>query len=139
MHLVCRQSRYPVGLLAVILETQDEVNLLQKLMRGRFVAHSDEDKYPVLALCASGRPLQAIFIMLERIYQDRWWERAWIFQEEYLSSTAMNNLIRRKPGIAANREFGYLQGEISVNYPTFGNKPLSSCLHPNEKLTTSCL
>jgi hypothetical protein len=57
--------------------------------------------------------------VLVHLYQDRWRTRAWIFQEIYLSSTAMRILIRRKRGILARHKFGFLQGEICLNAVDF--------------------
>jgi hypothetical protein len=44
-----RTSRHVIGLLAVILKTQNEVNYLQSLMLGHEIARSGEDEYPRLA------------------------------------------------------------------------------------------
>ena len=48
MDILYRTSRHPIGLLAVILETQIEVNYLQSLMMGRAIIRGSEDEYPRL-------------------------------------------------------------------------------------------
>jgi hypothetical protein len=106
--LVYRQSRHPVGLLAVVFDDQSEVNYLQTLMMGRSVVQNNEDEYPKLAYSARSRTSLGIFNVLVHLYKDRWWTRAWIFQEEYISSTAMQILIRHKQGILVRRKFGFL-------------------------------
>jgi hypothetical protein len=49
MDALYRKSRHTIGLLAVILDTQDEVNLLQTLMMGDTVIRDCQDDYPRLA------------------------------------------------------------------------------------------
>jgi ribosomal protein L31E len=119
MDLVYRLSRHPIGLLAIVFDDQSEVNYLQMLMMGSAVARRSEDEYPRLAHSAISRTSLGIFDVLVHMYEDRWWSRAWIFQEEYLSSTAMQILIRRKQGVLVRRKFGLLQGEICLNAVDF--------------------
>jgi hypothetical protein len=119
MDLVYSKSRHPVGLLAVAFDDQSEVDYLQTLMMGGSVVRNDENEYPKLVYSAESCTSLGIFNVLVHLYQDRWWTRAWIFQEEYLSSTAMKILIRRKRGILARHKFGFLQGEICLNAVDF--------------------
>jgi hypothetical protein len=119
MDLVYSQSRHPVGLLAIVFDDQSEVNYLQTLMIGGSVAQNNNEDYPKLVYSANSRTSLGIFNVLVHLYEDRWWTRAWIFQEEYLSSTAMQIMIRRKQGILARRKFGFLQGEICLNAVDF--------------------
>jgi hypothetical protein len=53
MDLLYRRSKHSIGLLAVIPETQDEVNYLQTLMIGDMVVRYCKDDYPRLA-CPAG-------------------------------------------------------------------------------------
>ena len=103
MDLVYRLSRHPIGHLAIVLDDRSEVDYLQMLMIGGAVARRSEDEYPRLAHSAISRTSLGIFNVLVHLYKDRWWSRAWILQEEYLSSTAMQILIRRKQGIRARQ------------------------------------
>jgi hypothetical protein len=119
MDLLYRTSRHPIGLFAVILETQSEVNYLQSLMKGHAIVRGSEDEYPRLAYSTTSHVSSGIFDVLVRIHTDRWWTRAWIFQEEYLSSTHMQILIRREPGLVARHRFGSVQGEICLNAVEF--------------------
>lgn len=119
MDLVYRRSRYPIGLLAVFLETQSEINYLQMLMNGDAVIQYSENEYPRLTCSARSSTSLGVFNVLTHLYSDRWWTRAWIYQEEYLSSTAMQILIRRKQGLVAERNFGFLHGEICLNAVQF--------------------
>ncbi|KAK6431493.1 hypothetical protein LTR95_012347, partial [Oleoguttula sp. CCFEE 5521] len=119
MDLVYSRSKYPVGLLATFIETQDEANILQDLLDGEFSNQSNVDDYPILTHPRHSKISIAVFNLLERLHGDRWWTRAWIFQEEYLSSTAMHILARCRPGIAIERKFGILRGEICFNAAKF--------------------
>jgi hypothetical protein len=119
MDLLYRKSRHPIGLLAVILKTQREVNYLQTLMMGGATARDSEDEYPRLAYPTTSRVSLGIFDVLAYLHTDRWWTRAWTFQEEYLSSTSMRILIRREPGLVARHQFGSVQGELCLNVAQF--------------------
>jgi hypothetical protein len=119
MDLVYRQSRHPVGLLAVVFDDQSEVNYLQTLMMGGSVVRRNEDGYPKLFNSVTSSTSLGIFNVLVHLYKDRWWTRAWIFQEEYLSSTAMQILIRRKQGIRARQMYSFVHGEICLNAVDF--------------------
>jgi hypothetical protein len=118
MDVLYRRSKHPIGLLAVILETQDEVNFLQTLMVGDTVIRECKDDYPRLA-CPVESCAMGVFDVLVRLHTDRWWTRAWIFQEEYLSSTSMQILIRHKQGIAPSGTSGSVEGEVCLNAVEF--------------------
>jgi hypothetical protein len=60
-----------------------------------------------------------IFDVLAHLHTDRWWKRAWIFQEEYLSSTSMPILVRPEPGLVARHRFGSVHREICLNTVEF--------------------
>jgi hypothetical protein len=118
MDVLYRRSRHPIGLLAVILETRDEVNFLQTLMMGDAVIRNCKDDYPRLA-CLEKSCAMAVFNVLVHLHKDRWWTRAWIFQEEYLSSTSMQILIRHKQDIVPSEKFGPVEGEVCLNAVEF--------------------
>jgi hypothetical protein len=119
MDLLYRTSRHAIGLLAVVLETQSDVNYLQCLMMGHAIVRGSEDEHPRLAYSTTSHVSSGIYDVLVHIHTDRWWTRAWIFQEEYLSSTHMQILIRREPGLFARHRFGSVQGEICLNAVEF--------------------
>jgi hypothetical protein len=119
MDLLYRESRHPIGLLAVVLETQLEVNHLQTLMMGHATVKDGEDGYPRLMHPTTSREPLGVFDVLARLHTDRWWTRAWTFQEEYLSSTSMRILIRLKPGLVARHRFGSVQGELCLDAVQF--------------------
>lgn len=67
MDLVYCRSRYPIGLLAVILETQNETNYLQMLMIGDTIAQNHENEYPKLT--RSARSSAGVFKVLIHLYR----------------------------------------------------------------------
>lgn len=119
MHLVYSRSKHPVGLLTVFIQTQEEANVLQDLVDGRFSVQCDASDHPRLTFPKSSKIPAVVFNLLENIYRDRWWTRAWIFQEEYLASTSMHILARCRPGIVLQRRFGIVHGEICFEAARF--------------------
>jgi hypothetical protein len=117
MDLLYRESRHPIGLLAVILKTQPEVNHPQTLMIGHATVRDNEDGYPRLAYSTTSRVSLGIFDV--HLHTDRCWTRAWTFQEEYLSSISMRIFFRREPGLVVRHRLGFVQGEMCLNAAEF--------------------
>jgi hypothetical protein len=91
MDLVYSRSEFPVGLMATVLNTEDEVSALQSLLGCE--SASEED----LAILCNRQTIAQTMDLLERFSKDRLWSRAWTFQEEYVAGISMNILIRHKP------------------------------------------
>jgi hypothetical protein len=88
-------------------------------MLGHAIVRGREDEYPRLKYSTTSHESLGIFDVLVHLHTDRWWTRAWIFQEEYLSSTRMQILIRREPGLVTMHQFGSVPGEICLNAVEF--------------------
>ncbi|KAI5920018.1 heterokaryon incompatibility protein-domain-containing protein [Camillea tinctor] len=122
MHLVYSLSRRPVALLTRSIRTAGELDLLASLLLDE-VRPKDEP---------------ALLRLLDDITSDRWWTRAWTFQEDYKASTRMvlliphaRNLEDRKQGMAdlQNRPlFGNLPGELRIRSADFRSEVTSFCL-----------
>lgn len=69
MDLLYRESRHPIGLLAVILQTQLEVDCLQTLMMGQATVRDNEGEYPRLTYPTTSRVLLGIFDVLTHLSQ----------------------------------------------------------------------
>jgi len=69
--LLYRESRHPIGLLVVILETQLEVNYLQILIIGHTTARNSEDDHPRLTYPTTSRVSLGIFDVLAHLHIDR--------------------------------------------------------------------
>jgi hypothetical protein len=119
MDLVYSRSKYPLGLLAVILENQEEVDTLQDLMEGALINWKHNLEYPQLSDASSNGANSPGFQLLRRLCRDRWWSRAWIFQEEYLASTRMHLLIRHRAGLRSKKKFRSPGEEICIEAASF--------------------
>jgi hypothetical protein len=140
MDLLRRVSRHPIGLLAIILKTQPEVNYLQTLMTG--TVRASEEEYPRLAYSTTSCISLGIFDVLVHLHIDHWWTTAWTFQEEYLSLTSMRILIRREPGLVVRHRFGSMQGEPCLDAAEFRAQAtlffLASKWEANRKFAKKC-
>jgi hypothetical protein len=131
MDLVYSMSDHPLGLLTRPIELQEHLNLLHKLLLGNFMGPSNHPDYPHFKLSISPENALDVLALLERIISDPWWERAWIFQEEYLSSVKMDLLIPHLPGLRkgrTSRVVGDLPGELEVNSADFRRESTLFCL-----------
>jgi hypothetical protein len=131
MDLVYSMSKHPLGLLARPIESQAHLNLLPKVLLGEFMGPSDHPSFPHLKLSISSETALEVLELLERIISDPWWERAWIFQEEYLSSVNMDLLIPHLPGLRKGRAWsviGNLPGELKMNSANFRRESTLFCL-----------
>jgi hypothetical protein len=115
MDLVYSCSSHPLGLLSTVLETQQEVNMLQDLLFGKFTKCLDPEAYPRLAEKLTKTACTNVIAMLVHLSSDQWWHRGWIFQEEYRSSVDMQLLIQHRLSIKKRREFGCIRGEMRIS------------------------
>ena len=114
MDLVYTFSQYPLGLLFSPIKSQKDLELLRRLLCGELAKVSEERQYPVLKLISYERNTE-VLKLLAKITSDEWWDRAWIFQEEYRSSTKMRLLIPYYPSLRtkqAEKIFGDLSAEL---------------------------
>jgi hypothetical protein len=100
MDLVYQRSHYPVALLEITFGSS-EVDLMDLLMSG---------------LDVEGRDVESMVDMLRLVQYDRWWERAWTFQEEYLAGRDMDLLIPHTSKLGDHREtpLTEIEGEVCV-------------------------
>lgn len=131
MDLVYSMSKYPLGILTRPIESQAHLNLLLKLLLGELMGPVNHPNYPLLMSIVSPEIALEVLELLERITSDPWWERAWIFQEEYLSSVKMDLLIPHFPALRKERAWktvGDISGELEVNSADFRRKSTLFCL-----------
>lgn len=105
MDLVYKCSDHSVALLEIILR-RGEVYLMGDLMSGERLRPSKVD---------------SMVKMLRHVQKDRWWERAWTFQEEYLASKTLKLLIRHtaKQGEYRKTKATRIKGEVCVSATVF--------------------
>lgn len=95
MDLVYKKSLYPLGLLGTVLNDVKDIELLGHLLQGRFAYEGDDE--PRLRN-HSIEDDSEVMRLLQRFQKDLWWNRAWIFQEDYLGEPQMVLLIRHSCG-----------------------------------------
>ncbi|KAF5697464.1 heterokaryon incompatibility protein [Fusarium mundagurra] len=122
MDLVYSLSKHPVALLGKPIEWEHELDVLFKILSGQFVKEleqTDDDEI-----------LQALSL-LSRITKDRWWTRAWTFQEDYRGRRNMTLLIRHPDFLEAKKR----------EYEIFSDVPNELCIQSirfSEKITEFC-
>ena len=131
MDLIYSFSKYPVGLLTKPIKTPEQLDLLQGLLHSDFVEYSGGPDLPVLVPEMSVRTASEIVDLLDYITSDKWWTRAWIFQEDYRSAMKMTLLIPRSPllsGIHTEEELCSIPGELQVKSVVFHEQSTLFCL-----------
>jgi hypothetical protein len=132
MDLVYRNSRKPVALLSIQIDSQDKLDHLTGVLRKEYINGGDYGDGP-LKLKPNLRPKIAIRILnlLDYITSDVWWTRAWTFQEEYCSFWKMCFLIRHRPGLdkeRANEVCGNICNELEIKSADFRGHATRFCL-----------
>lgn len=139
MDLVYENSEYTVGLLFIRLDAKKQVDLLRYLLYGVCVQlTSAEDYYDHYGLVIPLQKARAIMEVIRLIVNDAWWERGWIFQEEYLSARRMRLLIRssQRPGLDSP-EFGDIPGELEFSAVDFRKAVTLFCLAYRDRMNIS--
>lgn len=90
MDLVYRRSRHPVGLLSCELSFI-ELSIVRKFL-GEFGQRQEKRKNLQLLKSRPQDTILRLLVVLGHILDDHWWQRAWIYQEEFCSPQ-MNLLI----------------------------------------------
>lgn len=135
MDLIYKFSEYPVGLLSNPIKYHEDLNLLQGLLSSSFVKTSSAR--PMLKPGVSINMALKILRLLDYITADKWWTRAWIFQEDYRSSVKMNLLIPhslRLNRTQARREWCSIPSELQVNSADFHEQATVFCLAFRQKV-----
>jgi hypothetical protein len=128
MDRVYNGSLFPVGLLSTIICDESHIDSLASLLGGELVEYSRRDDCSVLVQ-DNKEEASGILDLLELLQKDRWWQRAWIFQEEYLGGQRMELLIRHTQRLEAvkremfarivskrrdHRRHKFIDGEICI-------------------------
>lgn len=131
MDLVYQSSVCTLGLLSIILQTEQDITQLRDLLMGELTSY--DHVHPPVVRC-SKQAGDYILGLLWRFRNDRWWKRQWIFQEEYLSGPKMTLLVRNSPeaenfkhstfpdGVCARSGVSLLDRELCINAIHFREK-----------------
>lgn len=129
MDLVYQLSDHPVALLGRPMRTESELNLLVDIIRGGLV--DGEHKFQRSQATSIQKARDALSL-LWKITQDRWWGRAWTFQENYRGLPRMQLLISHDSSLEEQklrcRTFGKIPGELCVPSVDFSTKATRLCL-----------
>ncbi|SPJ71744.1 uncharacterized protein FTOL_01472 [Fusarium torulosum] len=123
MDLVYSLSKHPVALLGKPIEWEDEVDLLFKILDRQLVKRFAETSHQEI--------LQALRL-LSRITKDRWWTRAWTFQENYRAGVDMTLLIPHPQFLEAKKQgyriFSDIPKELCIKSVDFCEASTEFCL-----------
>lgn len=133
MDLVYQHSKYPVALLARRIETELELHLLTQLLEGDLAYKNEQDGSLLLGRRQTRETVWRTLKLLEAITSDRWWTRAWTFQENYRGGIAMRLLIPHADFLesqkaAHEKVFGGLRGELDISSAQFHEVVTILCL-----------
>jgi hypothetical protein len=125
MDLVYARSRHPLALLEITFGYSD-VCLMGLLMSRKRVWHNKAN---------------SMVEMLRRVQKDRWWDRAWTFQEEYVAGGNLELLIRHNLGrnryrYPRSRHSG-IEGEVCVRAIDFKERSTIFLVDLVSRKTTS--
>ncbi|KAJ0133135.1 hypothetical protein HZ326_23783 [Fusarium oxysporum f. sp. albedinis] len=109
MDLVYSLSKHPVALLGRPIEWEHELDLLHRILTGKLVKELKKTTHDEVLKVLS---------LLSRITKDRWWTRAWTFQEDYRGRPDMTLLIRHPQFLEAKKQ----------DYRIFSNVPNELCI-----------
>lgn len=120
--LVYGKSEFPVALLGRQMKQEQDMRLLAKIMGGRLVVGGIDGAQ--LSTKTSQKEVRGALTLLYDITSDKWWTRAWTFQENYRSSTKMTLLIHHPSNLERTKRefadvFGYVPGELSIQSTSF--------------------
>jgi hypothetical protein len=131
MDLVYKQSKVSLGLLFVRLDCKEQVRRLGTLLCGKCAAQkADRRSNAKYVLTTDAKEAKEVLNIIDLIVKDNWWTRAWIFQEEYLSSLRMKLLIRSSQYHTQTQfpKFGVIPGELQVQAANFRTEATVFCL-----------
>ncbi|CAH0045704.1 unnamed protein product [Clonostachys solani] len=129
--LVYGNSQFPVALLGREMNQIQDVRLLAKIMGGRLVVGGIDGAR--LSRKTSREEVRGALALLDAITSDKWWTRAWTFQENYRGGTRMTLLIHHSPDFEKTKRefgdvFGYVPGELSIQSTSFFKHTTLLCL-----------
>ncbi|KAK0705956.1 hypothetical protein B0T26DRAFT_814645 [Lasiosphaeria miniovina] len=130
MDLVYQRSKHPVGLLGRPITSAYELGLLANTIQGELIrGHGDKIR---LSHHKSSKHVWHALELLGRITADKWWQRGWVFQENYKGGTRMTLLIRHAEHLEPVKQrhpvFGTLRGELCIRSVDFMEEATRLCL-----------
>ncbi|KAI1357829.1 hypothetical protein F5Y08DRAFT_138338 [Xylaria arbuscula] len=132
MDLVYQRSHHPIALLENHMCSLDDLNILVAILQGKLAKGNGKTRQFQLSEETSLDKAQRALGLLIAITGDRWWTRAWIFQENYVARKNMTLLIRHPPDLEIRKResniFGDVPGELCINSTEFCHQATRLCL-----------
>ncbi|SCO76363.1 uncharacterized protein FRV6_00575 [Fusarium oxysporum] len=148
-HTECRQKRHaldamdrvyslsdhPVALLGRPIQDEDEMRTLSSILKGALVKYHEGGF--ALSKGAEYNQARKMLYLIYEITRDKWWTRAWTFQENYRAGLKMTLLVHHsadfedtKRSILSGKKpmFGVVPGELSVQSTRFSESATKFCL-----------
>jgi hypothetical protein len=131
MDLVYQLSEHPVALLGRPLMSGYELHLLTRILSGDLIDNHGDGEFRLLA--AAVHKARNALSLLYKMTRDKWWGRAWTFQENYRGGPRMRLLIRHNPllerqKLRYRKLFGEIPSELCVLSVDFSTKATRLCL-----------
>ncbi|KAE8162429.1 heterokaryon incompatibility protein-domain-containing protein [Aspergillus tamarii] len=119
---VYSHSAFPVALLSVRIESQDQLEILLYVLKRENSPGNHERAW-----------VRRILNLLNYITSDPWWGRGWTFQEDYCASTKMCLLISHSSFVKQLKEknhdiLGRLEGELCIKSTDFRSQATRFCM-----------
>jgi hypothetical protein len=118
MDLVCKNATKTVSLLSTPIYSSAGARLLASLLDGDLSFEDGAGDFQFcFVICTETVP--KVIHILEDLTDDSWWDRAWIYQEEYISGLRMDLMTPVKSGIRVPERYGVIAGEFCVQATRF--------------------
>jgi hypothetical protein len=118
MDLVYKNATKSIGLLTTPIHTSTGARLLGLLLDGNLSYEDGSGNFHFWQNTCDATVIKVIRI-LQDLVRDSWWERAWIYQEEYLSGLRMDLLIPVRSSVQVPEHYDPIPGEFCVQATKF--------------------
>jgi hypothetical protein len=118
MDLVYKNATKSIGLLTTPIYTSTGARLLGLSLDGNLSYEDDSGNFHFWQNTCDATVIKVIRI-LQDLVRDSWWERAWIYQEEYLSGLRMDLLIPVRCSVQVPERYDPIPEEIRVQATKF--------------------
>lgn len=114
MDLVYQNAERTLGILSTPIRTKNELKVLISLMDRKFTSQPPRG-LPIFRPHVSRASIERAIHVLERLTQDPWWKRAWVFQEEYVAGTKMDLLFPLAFRGQGHSDYEQIPGELCIS------------------------
>ncbi|KAJ4179879.1 hypothetical protein NW767_014523 [Fusarium falciforme] len=135
MDRVYSLSDHPVALLGRPINKESEMATLAAVLKGQLVECVDGE-FQLRETTTSEKAQEALQLLYE-ITTDKWWSRAWTFQENYRAGLKMTLLIHHSPDLEKPKRkfrlsgkalFNLIPGELSVQSVRLSENATKFCI-----------